>query len=363
MAIALVNHTKVTPSGSSGGTSPAINTTGSNCIIIGQVRADTESAGVSDNQGNTYTAITFYHPSFIGVELYYCISPTTSASHTFTTSKQNSSMCIAAFSGVKTTSPLNIDIGASNNNSSTTIQPGSATPSEANELIITVFGSAHTSTVSIDSSFTITDQVAFVSGQSYGSALAYIVQGAASAVNPTWTATASGTIDAKAVAMSSFKSSSVDANVNLTGASATAAVGSLGYTLDASPTLSGVQAAAAAGLFSLGVDSTVGLDGISATGFAGTLAVSASVDISLSGVQAIGIVGDLAATLEYLTVPLITIMSDNPLPVSSSMVDDNVPVEADMPSQIAFESVINTNPIPMTGTMTAVPVPGEGSVP
>ncbi len=155
----------------------------------------------------------------------------------------------------------------------------------------------------------------------------------------------------------------VDANVNLAGVAATAAVGTLGYTLDASHTLTGVQATAAAGTFASAVDSTVALSGVQATAAVGTLTASASATFALEGVQATAYAGDLTPVTDFLNVPLITIMNDDPIPVDAEMTDDEIPGEGTLPYQIAFEGVINTNPIPMSGTMIGIPVPGEGSVP
>jgi hypothetical protein len=105
------------------------------------------------------------------------------------------------------------------------------------------------------------------------------------------------------------------------------------------------------------------LTGVSATAAAGTFALAVTSNFALSGVSATASVGTLYPTQVILTVPMITIMNDLPIPVEGDMVADDVPMEGDMPYQLAFESVINTNPIPMTGTLSAVPVPGEGSVP
>ncbi len=156
---------------------------------------------------------------------------------------------------------------------------------------------------------------------------------------------------------------SVSANANLSGVAATAAAGTFGFTLSASPSLTGVQAASAAGSFGQAVDSIVNLTGVSATAAVGTLTAGASASFALDGVQANAFVGDLTPVTNFLTVPLITIMNANPIPIYGLAADDDVAMEGDLPYQLAFEGVINTNPIPMTGAMSAVPVPGEGSVP
>jgi hypothetical protein len=59
-------------------------------------------------------------------------------------------------------------------------------------------------TLTIDTGFTISDQVAHSPGNYYGSGLGYLVQGSAGAINPTWTisgaATAAGAVIASFIA-------------------------------------------------------------------------------------------------------------------------------------------------------------------
>ncbi len=156
---------------------------------------------------------------------------------------------------------------------------------------------------------------------------------------------------------------SVSANVNLTGVSASAAVGSFGYISDDAVGLVGVQATAAVGTFTIGVTSAVALAGVSATTSVGTFSPTVSASVALTGVQATAYAGDLTPVTNFLSVPMITIMNANPIPVDGGMTDDEIPGEGILPYQIAFDAVVNLNPIPMTGTLSAVPVPAEGSVP
>lgn len=156
---------------------------------------------------------------------------------------------------------------------------------------------------------------------------------------------------------------SVSASVNLDGVSASAAVGSFGYISDDAVGLVGAQATAAVGTFTLGVTSTVDLTGVSAAASVGTFSPIVSATFALEGVSATAYAGDVTPANSFLCVPMITIMSDLPIPVDAEITDDDVPGEGDLPYQIAFDAVINTNPIPMTGTLSAVPVPAEGSVP
>src|SRR5262249_33242092 len=86
-------------------------------------------------------------------------------------------------------------------NPSTTNQVGSVTPASSGELIVTHLGWGTTGqTASIDSGFTITDQIDLVSGQHYGGALAYKIKTDAAAENPTWTVTTAVQLTARIAA-------------------------------------------------------------------------------------------------------------------------------------------------------------------
>jgi hypothetical protein len=96
----------------------------------------------------------------------------------------------AAFSGADTVSPYESENGAGST-SAATLQPGTVTPNEANALIISGASGALSATFSINLGFTITDQNTG-SPSSFASAMAYLIQTNAVAVNPTWTESPSG---------------------------------------------------------------------------------------------------------------------------------------------------------------------------
>lgn len=186
-AISLVAHTAAGSSGAFTVTTPAINTTGANLIVV-YIAHDGSTGGPSDSAGNTFTCLTNYHPSFPNLAmLCYVLNPVTSASHTFSYSSGGSapSLAVEAFSGVAS-------FGTQNGNavgSGTTIQTGSVTPSVASSLVISGLATNAVVSVSIDSSFTITDTVTFLAGNHYAISMAYLITG--SAVNPTWTISSS----------------------------------------------------------------------------------------------------------------------------------------------------------------------------
>lgn len=205
MAIALVSNTKVTPAGNSGGTSPGINTTGANLIILAVTWAITHSFTVSDSKGNTYTGLNIASTAGQNSQLFYCLNPTVGAGHTFTISGAGSlqSMCIEAFSGVKISGAFDQQNTNTNTSAGTTIQTGSVTASAAGCLLVTVHGTNFTDAgggISIDNSFVLTDYVPLSPGTYYGTGMAYLVQGAASAINPTWTDSVSNSTKAACIA-------------------------------------------------------------------------------------------------------------------------------------------------------------------
>lgn len=193
---ALVAHTNLTPAGSSGGTTPAIITTTANLIVVNLAIAIGATPSLSDSKSNSWTLINTAASS--GAErssLYYCLNPIVGTGHTFTLNNavQFESMCVAAFSGVKATLALDQNHTGVQEGSGTTVQPGSITPSVANSLIVCGLGTAFSASgavISINGAFSpVLESVPFSAGTYYGSNLAYMIQGAAAAVNPTWTST------------------------------------------------------------------------------------------------------------------------------------------------------------------------------
>lgn len=208
MAYSLISHVAAPGVGIGGGqTSAAINTAGADLNVIGYVYfVGGTPAAPTDNQGNAYTL--FSGTTFTGTQpttaIYYCQSPTTNSSHTFTCNGTLAypGIDIAAFSG-STASPADQSNGSGKTTNGTTFQPGTITPGFANELVVGFCCPETSGAVSIDGGFTITDQNSFTAGTMFGAALAYLIQTTAAAANPTWTVS-SATAD-WAGAIASFK--------------------------------------------------------------------------------------------------------------------------------------------------------------
>jgi hypothetical protein len=134
--------------------------------------------------------------------LYYCQYPSTSSAHTFTNTASIEGIIVMVFSGTELFDPV-FDTQNTNNATTTTIQPGSVTPSVDHELLITGTSrfSVGTDTIPVDSGFTATN-LPGVGGTSLQAAMAYKIQNALGAENPTWTWASS---DATSAVIATFK--------------------------------------------------------------------------------------------------------------------------------------------------------------
>lgn len=154
-------------------------------------------SSVTDDSSNVYTALTA--ECGVGgqcINIYYKASPVADSSMTFTVSGTSifPSVVAMGFSGMHAT-PMDQE-AAGGSVEGTTVQPGSITPSEANELLLTC-AAFNAGVYTINSPYVNSVyQIAFLGGNHYGVAGTYFIQGAAAAVNPTWTSDTSAHIAA-----------------------------------------------------------------------------------------------------------------------------------------------------------------------
>lgn len=186
--IGLVAHTGATGSANSGVTT-GIDTTGATLLVVGVSYADTTGdVVVTDSKSNSWTAGTKHVTTHVANQLFWTTSaPSVGSAHTFTETLTagTASITIAAF--------RNAFIGAVDGQngansagiSVTTIQTGTLTPSAPSSLLVASVAYFGGSAATIDSGFTVTDCP--TSGSVFGCGLAYLIQTAAAAVNPTWT--------------------------------------------------------------------------------------------------------------------------------------------------------------------------------
>lgn len=143
------------------------------------------------------------------VRIFYCMNPTTSASHTFTVGVPGGNapaIVVGVFSDNVTV--YDTESAGGTVASGTTVQPGSLTPATTGELLVIVTGSESTITVAVNNSFSAVDAAAFLSGNNYGCDMHFLIDGASSAINPTATLSGSAT---GACVMAAFKSTSAAA--------------------------------------------------------------------------------------------------------------------------------------------------------
>lgn len=196
MAIAVVTSLAA-GTGINGGTTSSLNTTGSTLLVVGVISyaLGTVPVVVSDSKSNTWTPLTASQiASDARAQIFYAENPSSVGSgHTFSVGYVSiyAAVFVLALSGTVTTSVFDQQAGTTAT-SVTSFQPGSVTPGSDNEIIVSLWGVNGTySGLSVDSGFTSIGSVAFSSGNYYGGAMGYKIQGAAAAVNPQWSWTTS----------------------------------------------------------------------------------------------------------------------------------------------------------------------------
>jgi hypothetical protein len=169
--------------------SEELDTTGANLIAV-FASGLSDVGPISDSEGNPWVGLPVYDSGDIAGRWYYCLNPTTSATHYFDLYDASAAniayqLAIYAYAGAGY-----YDDRESGNAlaSGTAIQPGSETPSRDGCLVLTAVCYNIGGPAVIDGGFTIdASQALPSSGQYFGVAGASLVQGAAAAVNPQWT--------------------------------------------------------------------------------------------------------------------------------------------------------------------------------
>lgn len=189
-------------------TTGAIDTTGADLLIavVGQ-ESGVADITPTDSKGNTWNALT-EQVEGAGRGCMFWSRPTSVGSgHTFTASQASSfpAIVVEAWSG-SVSSPFDQQNGAHDSSAGATIQTGSVTPSEGNELIVAGATGRGQNATSIDSSFTLRNTQAS-SGTNDTAAIATLEQTSPASVNPTWTFSAAGGV--KIALIATFKMLSV----------------------------------------------------------------------------------------------------------------------------------------------------------
>lgn len=199
MPITAVATVSATP-GVNGGTTPAIDTTGANLIVI-SVAFYSAGTGltITDSKGNTWLPLTLRSTSSGNQRFFYAQAAIVGPGHTFTVSGTTiyPALHVRAFAGA-TPTPFDAESGASGSGSA--LPTGSITPTQNGALVVSGLCTDSSATVSVAPTMSLT-QNPFGSGVAFGGALGYVVQGPAAAINPTWTIPGGAT---QAAAVASF---------------------------------------------------------------------------------------------------------------------------------------------------------------
>lgn len=169
-------------------TSPPVDTTGSNFISVSSSNYNLNAVSLSDNLANVWTLDITQASSQQTTNIWSCHNPTVGAGHTFTlTGVGTPSYC--TISVVWASGISNIAVQSTNSVGSVapSIQPGSVTPAENGDLIITSNCSWSSTSGSIDSGFS-SNYVPFnTSNSNLAGGMGWLIQPTAAAINPTWT--------------------------------------------------------------------------------------------------------------------------------------------------------------------------------
>ncbi len=185
MTIAYVIDSEIASSDGSNATTVGVDTSGANLIVVATAYDGTTVRTPTDNKSNTpYTLVINNTSGTPRTYLHFYLNPSVGTGHTFSiaASAQSPAIAMVAFSGVATSSALDQSSQAAAR------QPGSITPSEDNEVVITA--SAHGSAgnaPTVDTPFSSHLTASIVgAGPNYAIGLAYEIQTTATARNPTW---------------------------------------------------------------------------------------------------------------------------------------------------------------------------------
>lgn len=171
-------------------TTPAVNTTGATLMVVMLYDFQgTLSGTLTDNQSNTWTlagGATYTDGASCRLRCYFCVNPTTNASHTLNYTSAAASyptIIMKAYAGT-TTRDQQAGTGLASASSG---QPGSITPAQDSALVVTAACVAAGSAPTVSSPYSVVGSAGFVNLQRFASIYADNIQTARTATNPTIT--------------------------------------------------------------------------------------------------------------------------------------------------------------------------------
>lgn len=176
-------------------TTDALDTTGADCLVV-VVSSLSGTPTVTDSKANTWGAPSLTRldvDSVARLSCWVCLPTSVGTGHTFTATQASGIMSLSAlaFAGVLQVAPVEGTNSNDNADPTQTLQTGSLTPVDAGRLLLA--GLMHyedgVSGMAINQSFTLRHTIYSDSSdgsQHLGLFTATLLQGAAAAVNPTW---------------------------------------------------------------------------------------------------------------------------------------------------------------------------------
>lgn len=183
MSFTLIAHQIQDGSGGNGVDTTALDSTGAKLIILYSNAFATSTATPTDTASNTWVPLTDHGNANAHNRFWYCINPTTSATHKFHPFPNGGfpSIGVLVFSSTGT-------VVFDQENGSGSTSPGSLTPPSA-ALFVTGCTADSASGISIDSSFIFVDSIPGSGGNSLALGTAY--KSSSSVESPAWTGFAS----------------------------------------------------------------------------------------------------------------------------------------------------------------------------
>jgi hypothetical protein len=204
---ALIAQTFKASAGGGNVTTPAMNTTGANLIVVGLTTNSFNT--FTDSLSNTWTQMDGYINSGCSsiTSWWYAYNPAVGPAQTFSSVGAGYPIVtVIAFSGAHS-GTLDQHSTARVGGPALTLQAPSITPTANNELIVSLLGNADNANggdgSAIDSGLTIVNYSPFNNGNSIGGAIAYSTLATAAPIAPTWTM--SDSTSCPVVMLASFK--------------------------------------------------------------------------------------------------------------------------------------------------------------
>lgn len=193
------------------GTTPGVDSTGATMMFVAVGWHTAMGVGdITDNKGNTITIVESSDAD-AAVSLGFCENPIVGTGHTVTAASGVQGGVVALFVSGGSNSAHQDSSANSSTSNVTSQQPGALTASATNQIAVAAMGmrpslgNSDEASFAVDSSFTLAGTLSTLgtgpTAPKYGVALAYLIDPALSAINPTFSWTGA---NAAAAAMSIF---------------------------------------------------------------------------------------------------------------------------------------------------------------